>query len=183
MMPRAGGQSVYLREALGPLWGFLYGWTLFLVIQTGTIAAVSVGFARYFGALVPWIADDNYLIPPLHLSTGYALSLSTTQFVGIVLIAFLTFWGLAVIADSPLFSTLVAQNAPPESRGSALTMVNCIGFAITIVSIELISALSRDVAAQYIYMLLAIGPVFGLMALIRNTSRTPLEAVDQKPSI
>ena len=82
MMPRAGGQYVYLREAFSPLWGFLYGWTLFLVIQTGTIAAVSVGFARYFGALVPWIADDHYLIPPIHLSTGYALSLSTTQLVG-----------------------------------------------------------------------------------------------------
>src|SRR5579862_8588804 len=51
MMPRAGGQYVYLREAFSPLWGFLYGWTLFLVIQTGTIAAVSVGFARYFGVL------------------------------------------------------------------------------------------------------------------------------------
>ncbi|HEY6210655.1 MAG TPA: amino acid permease [Vicinamibacterales bacterium] len=90
MMPRAGGQYVYLREAFSPLWGFLYGWTLFLVIQTGTIAAVSVGFARYFGALLPWISDDNYLIPPLHLTTGYALSLSTTQAVGIVLIALLT---------------------------------------------------------------------------------------------
>src|SRR6516225_468943 len=55
MMPRAGGQYVYLREAFSPLWGFLYGWTLFLVIQTGTIAAVAVGFARYFGALAPWI--------------------------------------------------------------------------------------------------------------------------------
>jgi basic amino acid/polyamine antiporter, APA family len=90
MMPRAGGQYVYLREAFSPLWGFLYGWTLFLVIQTGTIAAVGVGFARYFGALVPWIADDNYLIPPVHVSTGYALSLSTTQLVGILLIALLT---------------------------------------------------------------------------------------------
>ena len=79
MMPRAGGQYVYLREAFSPLWGFLYGWTLFLVIQTGTIAAVSVGFARYFGAMVPWIADDNYLVAPVHLTTGYALSLSTTQ--------------------------------------------------------------------------------------------------------
>ena len=68
MMPRAGGQYVYLREAFSPLWGFLYGWTLFLVIQTGTIAAVAVGFARYLGALVPWIADDNYLVPPLHIS-------------------------------------------------------------------------------------------------------------------
>jgi APA family basic amino acid/polyamine antiporter len=90
MMPRAGGQYVYLREAFSPLWGFLYGWTLFLVIQTGTIAAVSVGFARYFGVLVPWIADDSYLIPPVHLSAGYALSLSTTQMVGVLMIAFLT---------------------------------------------------------------------------------------------
>src|SRR5438093_2109581 len=78
MMPRAGGQYVYLREAFSPLWGFLYGWTLFLVIQTGTIAAVSVGFARYFGALVPRIADDRYLVAPIHVSSGYALSLSTT---------------------------------------------------------------------------------------------------------
>jgi APA family basic amino acid/polyamine antiporter len=90
MMPRAGGQYVYLREAFSPLWGFLYGWTLFLVIQAGTIAAVSVGFARYFGALAPWIRDDNYLVTPVHLSTGYALSLSTTQLVGMVLITLLT---------------------------------------------------------------------------------------------
>jgi APA family basic amino acid/polyamine antiporter len=90
MMPRAGGQYVYLREAFSPLWGFLYGWTLFLVIQTGTIAAVSVGFARYFGALVPWIADDHYLIPPIHVSSGYALSLSTTQLVALSIIALLT---------------------------------------------------------------------------------------------
>ena len=53
MMPKAGGQYVYLREAYSPLWGFLYGWTLFLVIQTGTIAAVAVGFARFLGVLVP----------------------------------------------------------------------------------------------------------------------------------
>jgi basic amino acid/polyamine antiporter, APA family len=90
MMPRAGGQYVYLREAFSPLCGFLYGWTLFLVIQTGTIAAVAVGFARYFGALVPWIADDHYLVTPIHLSQNYALSLSTTQLVGILLIALLT---------------------------------------------------------------------------------------------
>src|SRR5438876_3146442 len=90
MMPRAGGQYVYLREAFSPLWGFLYGWTLFLVIQTGTIAAVSVGFARYFGALWPWISDDRYLVPPIHVSAGYALSLSTTQLVGLLLIALLT---------------------------------------------------------------------------------------------
>ena len=54
MMPKAGGQYVYLREAFSPLWGFLYGWTLFLVIQTGTIAAVAVGFASFTGVLFPW---------------------------------------------------------------------------------------------------------------------------------
>src|SRR5262249_36533349 len=90
MMPRAGGQYVYLREAFSPMWGFLYGWTLFLVIQTGTIAAVSVGFARYFGALVPRLAADKYRCPPIHVSTGYALSLSTTQLVGSLVIALLT---------------------------------------------------------------------------------------------
>jgi APA family basic amino acid/polyamine antiporter len=90
MMPRAGGQYVYLREAFSPLWGFLYGWTLFMVIQTGTIAAVAVGFARFFGLLVPWISETNYLIPPVHLTSGYALSLSTAQLVGIAMIAFLT---------------------------------------------------------------------------------------------
>ena len=90
MFPKAGGQYVYLREAFSPLWGFLYGWTLFLVIQTGTIAAVSVGFARYFGALWPWIKDDRYLVPPIHFSTGYAVSLSTAQLIGVLLIALLT---------------------------------------------------------------------------------------------
>ena len=83
MMPRAGGQYVYLREAFSPLWGFLYGWTLFMVIQTGTIAAVAVGFARYTGYLIPWFAEDHYLVPPIHLSPGYAVSLSTVQLLGI----------------------------------------------------------------------------------------------------
>src|SRR4029077_592133 len=74
MMPKAGGQYVYLREAFSPLWGFLYGWTLFLVIQTGTIAAVAVGFARYSGVLVPWVSESNYIIAPIRFG-GYALSL------------------------------------------------------------------------------------------------------------
>ncbi len=90
MMPRAGGQYVYLREAFSPLWGFLYGWTLFMVIQTGTIAAVAVAFARFLGLLAPAISESNYLIPPVHLSSGYALSLSTAQLVGIVLILLLS---------------------------------------------------------------------------------------------
>src|SRR5438105_3000797 len=61
MMPKAGGQYVYLRESLGPLWGFLYGWTLFLVIQTGTIAAVGVAFGKFLGHFFPSIAADNWI--------------------------------------------------------------------------------------------------------------------------
>src|SRR6184192_2603887 len=61
MMPRAGGQYVYLREALGPLWGFLYGWTLFLVIQTGTIAAVGVAFGKFLGVFFPSVSASNWL--------------------------------------------------------------------------------------------------------------------------
>src|SRR5947207_14258454 len=90
MMPKAGGQYVYLREAFSPMWGFLYGWTLFLVIQTGTIAAVAVGFARYFGVLWPTLSESNYLIKPIHLGSSYAISLSTAQLVGLLLIALLT---------------------------------------------------------------------------------------------
>jgi APA family basic amino acid/polyamine antiporter len=90
MMPHAGGQYVYLREAFSPLWGFVYGWTLILVIQTGTIAAVGVAFARFSGVLFPVIAEDNYLIAPRHISQGYAVSLSTVQLVAILMIMLLT---------------------------------------------------------------------------------------------
>jgi len=90
MMPLAGGQYVYLREAFSPLWGFLYGWTLFLVIQTGTIAASSVGFSRYLGVLWPQIAETNYILPPIHILPTYAISLSTAQLVALIIIAFLT---------------------------------------------------------------------------------------------
>src|SRR3989475_2593247 len=91
MMPKAGGQYVYLREAFSPLWGFLYGWTLFLVIQTGTIAAVAVGFAKFLGVIWPKISIDNYIIAPIRITSGYAVSLSTAQLVGVLLIVLLTF--------------------------------------------------------------------------------------------
>ncbi len=91
MMPHAGGQYVYLREAYSPLWGFLYGWTLFLVIQTGTIAAVAVAFVRYLGVLVPAISPTAWIIPPINLSSNYAISLSLQQLVALVMIVLLTF--------------------------------------------------------------------------------------------
>ncbi|HWX42763.1 MAG TPA: amino acid permease [Blastocatellia bacterium] len=90
MMPKAGGQYVYLREAFSPLWGFLYGWTLFLVIQTGTVAAVAVGFAKYLGVLWKPISESNYIISPIRISSGYAISLSTAQLVGVLMIVLLT---------------------------------------------------------------------------------------------
>src|SRR2546421_5630918 len=72
MMPRAGGQYVFLREAYGPSIGFLFGWALFLVIQTGTIAAVAVAFARFMGVLAPTVSETNYIIAPTHLFGSYA---------------------------------------------------------------------------------------------------------------
>lgn len=91
MMPQAGGMYVYLREAYSPLWGFLYGWTLFSVIETGTIAAVAVAFARFSGGLWPVISENNYLVAPIRFSSHYALSLSTAQLLAICVIALLTF--------------------------------------------------------------------------------------------
>lgn len=90
MMPEAGGVYIFLREAYSPLWGFLYGWTLFAVIQTGTIAAVAVGFSRFLSVLMPGVAENNYIIAPIHISEGYAVSLSTAQLVGVSVILLLT---------------------------------------------------------------------------------------------
>lgn len=87
----------------------------------------------------------------------------------ILFIGFLMFWGMVVIADSPLFSTLVAQNAAADIKGTALTIVNCIGFAITIISIQLISVLIELTDSHAIYTILALGPILGLMALRRKT--------------
>lgn len=90
MMPRAGGPYVFLREAYGPATGFLYGWSVFLIIQTGTIAAVAVAFAKFLGVFVPRVAADIYLVRPVHIGGGYAISLSTEQLVAVLLIFLLT---------------------------------------------------------------------------------------------
>jgi APA family basic amino acid/polyamine antiporter len=99
MMPTAGGQYVYLREALGPLWGFLYGWTLFLVIQTGTIAAVAVSFGKFSGVFFPGISSTHWIwhvakVPAWRLGPmvlgNMDIGLSSAGLVGIVTIAILT---------------------------------------------------------------------------------------------
>jgi basic amino acid/polyamine antiporter, APA family len=90
MMPRAGGVYVFLREAYGAAMGFLFGWTLFLVIQTGTIAAVAIAFAKFSGVFFSTISAENYLLKPISLGPHYAISLSTEQLTAIALIALLT---------------------------------------------------------------------------------------------
>lgn len=90
MMPQAGGMYIYLREAFSPLWGFLYGWTFWTVIQTGTIAAVAIAFARFTGVIFPSISESRYLLGPLHISSSYAVSLSTAQALAIGIIVLLT---------------------------------------------------------------------------------------------
>jgi APA family basic amino acid/polyamine antiporter len=84
MLPHAGGIYVYLREGYSPLFGFLYGWTLFLVIQCGTVAAIAVAFAKFAGVLFPWISEQRFLL------TLGSFHVNTTQFVAILLILFLT---------------------------------------------------------------------------------------------
>jgi basic amino acid/polyamine antiporter, APA family len=86
MMPTAGGMYVYLREAFSPLLGFLYGWTLLTVIQTGSIAAVAIAFARFSGVLFPSVNEGHYFIAPIHILPGYALSLSTAQALAAIII-------------------------------------------------------------------------------------------------
>ena len=125
MMPKAGGQYVYLREAFSPLWGFLYGWTLFLVIQTGTIAAVAVGFARYLGVLWPRISESSYIVEPIRLGSGYAISLSSAQLVGVVLIAFLTWMNTRGLKLGKL-----VQNTFTTAKTGALAALIVLAFII-----------------------------------------------------
>jgi MFS family permease len=133
----------------------------FLIIASGSLACVFSGLlSQRFGAkkvatIALTISCICCLVSPLFLFVGATW----------VFILFMFIWSMAVIADSPLFSTLVAQNAPIATKGTSLTIVNCIGFSITIISIELINFLRTPFNAQYIYTLLAVGPVLGLWAL------------------
>lgn len=86
-----------------------------------------------------------------------------------IFIFFLIFWGMVVIADSPLFSTLIAKNAPDKDKGTALTIVNCIGFSITIISIQLFTVLQSVISPNLIFLILGIGPIIGLINLATKT--------------
>ena len=124
MMPRAGGVYVFLREAYGPSIGFLYGWTLFLVIQTGTIAAVAIAFAKFLGVFVAAVSPDNYLVAPISLGK-YAISLSTEQLVAIALIALLTWTNTRGLEIGKL-----VQNTFTFAKTAALAAVVVIGLSL-----------------------------------------------------
>ena len=124
MMPRAGGVYVFLREAYGPSLGFLFGWTLFLVIQTGTIAAVAIAFAKFTGVFAPAIATDHYLVRPIHLFGGYAISLSTEQLVAVALIVLLTWTNMRGLETGRL-----VQNTFTFAKTAALLALIVIGLS------------------------------------------------------
>jgi MFS family permease len=151
-------------KAHNPGVGFNVPLLSFAIIASGSLACVLSGIlSQQFGArrvatLALSISCICCLVSPFLLNNSAVIAF----------IIFMFIWSMAVIADSPLFSTLVAQNAPATSKGSSLTIVNSIGFAITIISIQLINALRTADNAHYIYMLLAVGPVLGLGALVRH---------------
>ena len=118
-MPRAGGQYVFIREAYGPIWSFLYGWTLFLVIQTGFIAAVGVAFAKYLGVFIPALSENNVI-----LSVG-TYTINFAQVVAIVSIIILT-----VINIFGVRLGAIVQNVFTISKLAALALLIGLSFAI-----------------------------------------------------
>src|SRR5216684_1766454 len=134
MMPRAGGQYVYLREALGPLWGFLYGWTLFLVIQTGTIAAVGVAFGKFLGVFFPSISSSHWIlhiwkVPPIHLGPmvlgNMDVGINTQNLVAILLVVF-----LSVVNIFGVKTGAAIQNVFTAAKVSALLGLALFGIAL-----------------------------------------------------
>lgn len=130
----------------------------FMVIAFGSLGCILSGYlSQKFGAKL--IATSALIISCVCCLLSPIFFLSDHTILGLI---FLIIWGMAVIADSPLFSTLVAQNAQAEVKGTALTIVNSIGFAITIVSIQLLSFLEAKVAVQYLFLGLAFGPIIAI---------------------
>ena len=134
MMPRAGGQYVYLREALGPLWGFLYGWTLFLVIQTGTIAAVGVAFGKFLGIFFPSISSSHWIlhlwkVPPIPLGPmvlgNMDVGLSTQNLVAVIMVVL-----LSVINIFGVRTGAIIQNIFTAAKVSALAGLVLFGLFI-----------------------------------------------------
>jgi MFS family permease len=133
----------------------------FIIIGMGGLACVFGGYISQTLGVKKTASTALFLSCACCLLSPLAFSIDS----GAVMLSFLILWGLFVIADSPLFSTLVAHSASAEIKGTALTIVNCIGFSITVISIQLVNALRDSMNPNYIYMILSLGPVLGLIAL------------------
>src|SRR6058998_2687310 len=129
MMPRAGGQYVYLREALGPLWGFLYGWTLFLVIQTGTIAAVGVAFGKFLGVFFPSISSSAWIlhlakVPPIHIGPmvlgNMDVGLNTQNLIAILVVVVLSVINIFGVRTGALIQNIFTSAKVAALLGLAL---------------------------------------------------------------
>jgi MFS family permease len=136
----------------------------FLIIAIGGLACVLAGYISQMAGTKRTAFLALLLSCSCCLVSPFVFTLKSES----LFLAFLLFWGIVVIADSPLFSTLVAHNASPEIKGTALTIVNCIGFSITIISILFINGMQEWVGSNRIYALLSIGPVLGLIALSKK---------------
>lgn len=139
----------------------------FSIIAAGGLACVASGYLSQIFGVKKTAFIALFLSGCCCIISPFTFSLPAIPF-----IIFLIFWGLAVIADSPLFSTLVAQNATAEIKGTSLTIVTCIGFSITIVSIELLNYLSGYINTRFIFLFLAPGPIAGLLYMLRSRSKT-----------
>ncbi|WP_194974313.1 MFS transporter [Aquiflexum lacus] len=139
-----------------PLWSFI-------IIAVGGISCALGGVLsekfnpKYIASFALGLSGICCLLSPIFLLQPFSE----------LLLLFLLIWGLSITADSPMFSTLVAQNSPDTARGTALTIVNCLGFAITIISIQALSLLSELIDVQYLFLILALGPFFGLIAMVK----------------
>ena len=136
----------------------------FVIIGVGSLACIAGGYLSKLYGTKKTAASALFLSGCCCLLSPLVFFFSSEDF----LLIFMIIWGIVVVADSPLFSTLVAQNAPAELRGTALTIVNSIGFAITIVSIQLLNFLLSGVSVRYVFIILAVGPVVGLWSMYKN---------------
>ncbi|MBB6003981.1 nitrate/nitrite transporter [Arcicella rosea] len=136
----------------------------FLIIAAGLLACVLTGeFSAKFGS-----AKLAFLCLSLSLICCL-LSVCFSQANPFVFITIMLIWGMSVAGDSPQFSTLISQNTNPEYRASSITIVNCIGFAITIVSLQILQLASKYISNNYIYLILSFGPVIGLINTFNRT--------------
>ncbi|KJD31562.1 MFS transporter [Tamlana nanhaiensis] len=140
-----------------PFWAFV-------IIASGSIACVIGGYiseritVKKTTIIALSLSGLCCLFSPLFLSTSSI----------VIFILFLIFWGMVVIMDSPLLSTMAAKHAHPETRGTALTIVNCIGYSITILSIEFMAYLTQIINLNYIFIILFLGPLFGVISLFKT---------------